>query len=93
MRGVQISRVLDRVLRVCRAINDFLEEHGPDQTFLFNTCGYPECIITPIFMRFWLLNHREGFELPKGGGFDRVLHCKEAYPPIPRRNRSQRNGS
>ncbi|KEO50781.1 hypothetical protein TP2_14230 [Thioclava pacifica DSM 10166] len=69
---------LKRLLNAYRAIDDFLDEHNPDGTYLFDEFGYAECVFTPIFMRFWFLDYYEGFELPKDDGFDRVARWKEA---------------
>lgn len=69
---------LERVLRAYRGIDDFLDEHAPDGTFLFDSFGYAETVFTPIFMRFWFLDYYEDFGLPRDGGFDRVARWKDA---------------
>ena len=72
------SEFLDRLLRAYRGLDDFLDEHAPDGTFLFGEFGYAECVFTPIFMRFWFLDYYEQFRLPEDDGFARVAAWKEA---------------
>ena len=45
-------------------LDEFLVEHSPDGTFLFDAFGWAEAVFTPLFMRFWFLEYYEDFELP-----------------------------
>lgn len=67
-------RVLDQYVR----LDDFLVEHNPSGTFLFEDFGLAEAVFTPFFMRFWFLEYYEGFELPNGERYDRVRNWREA---------------
>jgi glutathione S-transferase len=46
-------------------LNDFLEQHSPDGTFLFEDFGLAECVYTSMFMRFWFLEYYEGYDIPE----------------------------
>jgi len=59
-------------------INDFLLQHAPAGPFLFDRFGWAETVFTPLFMRFWFLEHYEGFELPDDPGFARVRAWRDA---------------
>lgn len=60
-------------------LGDFLQQHAPDRTFLFEAFGWAEAVFTPMFMRFWFLEYYEGFELPQGEArFDRVRRWRDA---------------
>ena len=67
-----------KLLGLYRDLNDFLEEHSADGPFLFEDFGLAEAVFTPIFKRFWFLDYYEGFRLPEGEGFDRVMAWKTA---------------
>ena len=69
---------LDTLLGHYRAMNDFLVEHNPDGTFLFEEFGLPEVVFTPLFKRFWFLDYYEGFELPDDDAYRRVKLWREA---------------
>lgn len=58
-------------------INDFLVEHSPRGSFLFNEFGWAEVVFTPFFMRFWFLEYYEDFELPLGNQYARVREWRE----------------
>lgn len=66
--------MLDRYAR----LNDFLVQHNPSGTFLFEDFGWAETVFTPFFMRFWFLEYYEGFDLPQDDGYDRVRRWREA---------------
>lgn len=68
----------DRLLALYRGLNDFLVEHNPDGTWLFDAFGLAEAVYTPIFKRFWFLDYYEDFELPTGPDYDRVRHWRAA---------------
>jgi glutathione S-transferase len=70
--------LLDRLLKSFAEIDAFLMEHNPDGTFLFDGFGLAEAVFTPIFMRFWFLDYYEGFDLPKGGPYERVRRWRDA---------------
>lgn len=53
-------------------LNDFLMEHSPSGTFLFDDFGWAETVFTPFFMRFWFLEYYEDFQLPKDQKYERV---------------------
>ena len=59
-------------------LNDFLEEHNPEGTYLFEDFGWAETVFTPMFMRFWFLEYYEGFELPEEDGYARVRRWRDA---------------
>ncbi|SNT16477.1 glutathione S-transferase family protein [Tropicimonas sediminicola] len=42
----------------------FLERHATGDTFLFDRFGLAEAVFTPIFQRFWFLDHYEGYQPP-----------------------------
>ncbi|MZR30243.1 glutathione S-transferase family protein [Sneathiella litorea] len=69
---------LDKILSLYRDLNDFLEEHNPDGTWLFEDFGLAECVFTPMFMRFWFLEYYEGFDLPNSPEYARVRKWREA---------------
>ena len=59
-------------------LNDFLTEHAPDGTYLFDDFGWAETVFTPFFMRFWFLEYYEDFDLPREPAFDRVRRWRDA---------------
>lgn len=60
------------------ALNDFLVQHNPSGTFLFEDFGLAETVFTPLFMRFWFLEYYEDFELPQEERYARVRRWREA---------------
>lgn len=68
----------ERLLSLYRGLNDFLLEHNPDGTWLFDDFGLSEAVYTPIFKRFWFLEYYEDFVLPEGPEYDRVSHWRSA---------------
>ena len=83
--GFLMNQDLDRrqalyetMLRQYLALDEFLSEHSPDNTFLFDRFGLAETVFTPLFMRFWLLEYYEDFHLPEDGRFSRVSRWREA---------------
>ncbi len=59
-------------------LNDFLLEHNPSGTFLFEDFGLAETVFTPLFMRFWFLEYYEGFDLPSEERYARVRKWRDA---------------
>lgn len=68
----------EALLTQYRRLDDFLLEHAPDSTFLFDEFGWAEVVFTPMFMRFWFLDHYEGFTLPETPAYARVARWREA---------------
>lgn len=68
----------DRLLGLYAGIDDFLREHNPDGTWLFEEFGLAEAVFTPMFMRFWFLDYYEDFELPEDDRFRRVRRWRDA---------------
>ena len=66
--------MLDRYVR----LNDFLRQHSPSGSFLFEDFGMAEVVFTPFFMRFWFLEYYEDFELPEDDRYARVRGWREA---------------
>lgn len=73
-RDAHYSKMLD----LYRELNDYLVEHNPNGTFLFEKFGLAEVVFTPMFMRFWFLDYYEEFSLPTGGEYDRVQKWQDA---------------
>lgn len=46
-------------------LDDFLAWHAPGRDFLFQDFGLAECVFTPIFARFWFLEHYEDYDIPE----------------------------
>jgi len=63
---------LDRLLGLYRGLDDFLVEHNPKGTWLFDGFGLAEAVYTPLFKRFWFLDYYEDFALPDDPAYDRV---------------------
>ena len=59
-------------------LNDFLMKHASDGPFLYEEFGWAETVFTPLFMRFWLLEYYEDFDLPKGNQYARVRKWRDA---------------
>lgn len=66
--------MLDRYAR----LDDFLVQHSPSRTFLFEDFGLAETVFTPFFMRFWFLEHYEDFDLPPDDRYARVRKWRDA---------------
>jgi len=73
----------DRLLRLYREIDDFLCDHNPEGTFLFDRFGLAEAVFTPMFQRFWFLDYYEGFDLPDKEGYARVRRWRTACMAAP----------
>jgi glutathione S-transferase len=67
------QRMLDQYAR----LNDFLVQHSPSGTFLFEDFGLAETVYTPFFMRFWFLEYYEDFDLPQDDRYNRVRRWRE----------------
>ncbi|WP_334063256.1 glutathione S-transferase family protein [Limimaricola cinnabarinus] len=61
-----------------RWLNEMLERHNPEGTWLFDRFGLAEIVYTPLMMRFWFLEHYEGFALPDTPEFARVARWRAA---------------
>jgi glutathione S-transferase len=59
-------------------LDDMLRQHNPEGTWLFERFGLAEVVYTPLMMRFWFLEHYEGFALPETAQFSRVARWREA---------------
>ncbi len=66
------------MLKQYAKLNDFLMEHSPSGTFLFEEFGWAETVFTPFFMRFWFLEYYEDFELPMEEAYARVRRWRDA---------------
>jgi len=66
------------MLKQYARLNDFLLEHSPSGTFLFEPFGWAEIVFTPFFMRFWFLEYYENFELPLEDQYARVRMWHDA---------------
>lgn len=66
----------DQMSALYAKLDDFLAWHAPDGTFLFETFGLVECVFTPIFARFWFLDHYEGYDIP--ASLPRVRRWRDA---------------
>jgi glutathione S-transferase len=66
------------MLKQYARLNDFLVEHSPTGTFLFEEFGWAEAVFTPMFMRFWFLEYYEDFDLPAGEAYQRVRRWRDA---------------
>ncbi|MGE0232744.1 MAG: glutathione S-transferase family protein [Flavobacteriaceae bacterium] len=69
---------LDGLVKLYAGLDDFLLEHNPDGTYLFQEFGLAEAVFTPMFARFWFLEYYEGFALPADERFARVAKWREA---------------
>lgn len=56
--------LLDIFLSRYAGIEDFLNEHAPNQDFLFDRFGLAEATFAPIFARFWFLDYYENVTVP-----------------------------
>ena len=68
----------EKMLGQYARLNDFLVEHSPGGTFLFEEFGWAEAVFTPMFMRFWFLEYYEEFDLPPGEAYARVRKWRDA---------------
>jgi glutathione S-transferase len=67
-----------KMLELYARLDDFLVQHNPSGTFLFEDFGLAETVFTPLFMRFWFLEYYEGFDLPDEERYARVRRWREA---------------
>lgn len=68
----------ERMLGQFARLDEFLMEHAPQRTWLFEDFGWAEAVFTPMFMRFWFLEYYEDFQLPQEPRYDRVRAWREA---------------
>lgn len=68
----------DKMLGLYQDLNDFLQAHNPDGTWLFDSFGLAEAVYTPMFMRFWFLEYYENFNLPDTAEFERIKRWHDA---------------
>lgn len=61
-----------------RKLGDFLDRRNPGGVFLFDRFGLAETVFTPLMMRFWFLEHYEGFDLPDTPDYARARAWREA---------------
>jgi len=59
-------------------LDDFLRDHNPEGTFLFDAFGLADLVYTPMFMRFWFLKYYQGFDLPDDPAYDRFRRWRDA---------------
>ena len=59
-------------------LNDFLTQHNPEGTYLFEDFGWAETVFTPLFVRFWFLEYYEDFDLPETNEYARVRRWRDA---------------
>ena len=57
-------------------LDGFLRWQSPDGVFLFDRFGLAEVVFTPMFARFWFLDHYESYDIPADLG--RVRRWREA---------------
>lgn len=76
--AAQRAPQLSQMLRQFRRLNDFLTEHSPTGTYLFEEFGWAEVVFTPLFMRFWFLEYYEDFTLPDDAAYTRVRRWRDA---------------
>jgi glutathione S-transferase len=67
-----------RMLEQYARLNNFLVQHSPSGTFLFEDFGLAETVYAPFFMRFWFLEYYEDFDLPEDDRYARVRRWREA---------------
>lgn len=60
------------MLKQYALLDEFLLEHAPSGSFLFETFGWAETVFTPFFQRFWFLEYYENFQLPSEARYGRV---------------------
>jgi glutathione S-transferase len=70
--------LLQGMLEQYASLDDFLVQHSPERSFLFEEFGWAEVVFTPFFMRFWFLEYYEDFDLPDEPRFARVRKWREA---------------
>lgn len=68
----------DNMLKHYARLNDFLMEHAPECTWLWDEFGWAEAVFTPMFMRFWFLEYYEDFDLPDTPQYARVRRWRDA---------------
>jgi len=68
----------ERMLAQYARLDEFLTEHAPASTYLFEDFGWAETVFTPLFMRFWFLEYYEDFELPADERYARVRTWRDA---------------
>lgn len=68
----------EALLQQYRWLDEFLTFHNPGGVYLFDAFGLADLVYAPMFMRFWFLDHYEGFALPGTDDFARVRRWQEA---------------
>lgn len=68
---------IDRLLKTYGEMDAILSDQNPGGDFLFDRFGYAECVMTPMFMRFWFLDYYEDFPWPSDG-LQRMQHWRKA---------------
>jgi len=59
-------------------LDEMLVRHNSEGTWLFDRFGLAEAVYTPMMMRFWFLEHYEGFDVPDEPRFARVRRWRAA---------------
>jgi glutathione S-transferase len=68
----------ENMLKQYARLNDFLMQHSPQGTWLFDEFGWAETVYTSMFMRFWFLEYYEDFDLPDAPAYARVKRWRDA---------------
>jgi glutathione S-transferase len=68
----------DKLLAEYRWLDDYLMQHNPDGTWLFDDFGLADVVFTPLMMRFWFLDYYEDFALPDTPDYARVARWRDA---------------
>ena len=68
----------ENMLKQYARLNDFLMQHSPHGTWLFDEFGWAETVFTSMFMRFWFLEYYEDFDLPDAPAYARVKRWRDA---------------
>ena len=68
----------ENMLKQFAKLNDFLLQHSPNGTYLFEEFAWAETVFTPFFMRFWFLEYYEDFALPNDESYARTREWRDA---------------
>ena len=76
--------LIDALRQQYARLDDFLSHHADaDSPFLFGDFGWAETVFTPLFMRFWFVEHYENFVVPQEAAFGRVRAWQAACTAHP----------
>lgn len=59
-------------------LDGFLCQHNVQGTWLFDDFGFAEAVFAPMFMRFWLLEYYEQWDVPDTPQFARIRRWRDA---------------